>query len=112
METENSCCVPRFPLIASCYKIVDFQTSFKLCLRSRSSKFWKGRSLTFYLRLRNPARKDWQGNSCWLHPKEYSPEVEQGSGGMIAFSILFDTVLVRSQHNCLRLLKTVKYFES
>jgi len=28
METENSCCVPRFPLIASSYKIVDNQTSF------------------------------------------------------------------------------------
>jgi len=23
IETENSCCVPRLPLIASCYKIVD-----------------------------------------------------------------------------------------
>jgi len=30
MENEN-CCVPRFPLIASCYKIVDSQTSFILC---------------------------------------------------------------------------------
>jgi len=28
---QNSCCVPQFPLIASCYKIVDSQTSFKLC---------------------------------------------------------------------------------
>jgi len=26
IETENSCRVPRFPLIASCYKIVDIQT--------------------------------------------------------------------------------------
>jgi len=48
------CCVPRFPLIASCYKIVHSQTSFTLCkaLRSCSQKFWKGR--TFYFRLRNP----------------------------------------------------------
>jgi len=23
LETENSCCVPQFPFIASCYKIVD-----------------------------------------------------------------------------------------
>jgi len=52
IETDNSCRVPRFPLIASCYKIVDSQTSFMLCSRSR--KFWKGRSWTFYLRLRNP----------------------------------------------------------
>jgi len=27
---QNSYCVPRFPLIASCYKIVDSQTSFRL----------------------------------------------------------------------------------
>jgi len=31
IETENSCCVPRFPLIPSCYKIVDSQASFTLC---------------------------------------------------------------------------------
>ena len=23
IETENSCCLPRFPLVTSCYKIVD-----------------------------------------------------------------------------------------
>ena len=51
-KVDNSCRVPRFPLIASCYNIVDSQTSFMLCSRSR--KFWKGRSWTFYLRLRNP----------------------------------------------------------
>jgi len=28
---QNSCCVPRFPLIVSCYKIVDNQTFFTLC---------------------------------------------------------------------------------
>jgi len=28
MVTDNSCCVPRFPLIVSCYKIVYSQTSF------------------------------------------------------------------------------------
>jgi len=27
METGNSCCVSRFPLISSCYKILDSQTS-------------------------------------------------------------------------------------
>jgi len=31
IETENSCCAPRFPLIVSCYKIADSQTSFMLC---------------------------------------------------------------------------------
>jgi len=44
IETENPCCAPRIPLIASCYKMVDCQTSFMLFLRSQ----------TFYLRLRNP----------------------------------------------------------
>jgi len=52
IETENSCCVPRFPLIASCYRIVDSQTSFTLRSRRRRQKFWKGWSRTFYLRLR------------------------------------------------------------
>jgi len=31
MKAENSCCVPRFPPIASCYNIVDSQTSVTLC---------------------------------------------------------------------------------
>jgi len=31
IETENSCYTPRFPLVASCYKIVYRQTSFTLC---------------------------------------------------------------------------------
>jgi len=52
IETENSCWVPRFPLIASCYKIVNSQTSFTLW-KGRSLKFWKGWSRTFCLRLRN-----------------------------------------------------------
>jgi len=30
VETENCCCVPRFSLIASCYQIVDSQTSLTL----------------------------------------------------------------------------------
>jgi len=63
IETENCCCAPRFPLIVSCYKNVDSQTSFTLMLSSRCRKFWKSRSRkilearsrTFYLRLRNPA---------------------------------------------------------
>ena len=31
VETEISCCVPRYPLGVSCYKIIDSQTSFILC---------------------------------------------------------------------------------
>jgi len=31
IETENSCCVQRFSLSASCCEIVDSQTSFVLC---------------------------------------------------------------------------------
>jgi len=34
IATKNSCRVPRFPLIASCYKIVNSQTSFTFMLRS------------------------------------------------------------------------------
>ena len=64
METENSCFVPRFPLIAGCYEILDSQISFiHVMLRSssRSRKFWKGRcwSRTFYhLRIRDPDAED------------------------------------------------------
>jgi len=28
---QNSCCAPRFPFIASCYKIVYTHASFTLC---------------------------------------------------------------------------------
>jgi len=31
IETDHSCCVPRFSLIATCYKIVESQTSFMFC---------------------------------------------------------------------------------
>jgi len=31
IETEDSYCIPRFPLTASCHKIADTQTSFTLC---------------------------------------------------------------------------------
>jgi len=62
LETKNSCCVPRFPLSASCNKTADSQTWFTLYQgvrvasrsRCRSRKFWEGRSRTFYLSLRNP----------------------------------------------------------
>ena len=67
IETENSCSVPRFSLIACCCKIVDSQTSLRyvkgweagVAVGNQSRKCWKGRSWsrTFYLRLRNPGRK-------------------------------------------------------
>jgi len=44
---EISCCAPRFPLISTA-------RFHPLILRSRSWKFWKGRSRKFYHRLRNP----------------------------------------------------------
>jgi len=31
IETEDSYCIPRFPLTASCHKIADTRTSFTLC---------------------------------------------------------------------------------
>jgi len=80
IKAGNSCCVPRFPLIASCYKIVDSKTSIdcwllQSCsftlLRSRSRKCWKGRSRcwsrTFYLRVRIPgvASRISLANLCW-----------------------------------------------
>jgi len=48
IETENSCCVTRFPLIASCYKVVDRQTSFTLCwgvgVRVEPEILWRSES--------------------------------------------------------------------
>ena len=61
IETENSRCVPRLPLVPSCYEIVESRTSFTICwgvgkfTNVGSRKRWKGRSWTFYLWLRNPA---------------------------------------------------------
>ena len=58
VDAENSCCVSRFPLIASCYKIIDSQINF-IHFMLRSRKYWKGRSWsrTFYLRLPNSASR-------------------------------------------------------
>jgi len=56
-------------------------------------------------------RKDWRGKSCWLHPRESGPEVVQEPGGVTACPILLIPVLVWSQHNCLRSMLAVMYFE-
>jgi len=51
---QNSCCSPRFPLIVSCYKIVDNQIAFKLCEESESDILEaRSCSQTFYIRFCN-----------------------------------------------------------
>jgi len=45
LKTEDSCCVPLFPLIAGCYKMLTDKLPSRS--RCRSQKFWKGRP--FYL---------------------------------------------------------------
>jgi len=57
-------------------------------------------------------RKGWRGKSWWLHQRESGQEVEHGPGGVTASPALLGPVLVWSQQNYLRLLKTVTYFES
>jgi len=70
--SEKTCCAARFPLIASCYKIVDRQTLFTFCrgVGSRCRKFLNGwnildarsrscsRSRSFSPRLRNLFKRD------------------------------------------------------
>jgi len=64
-ETDNFCCAPRFPMIASCYSLLCHcwqPNFFHVMLRGR--KFWNGQSRkilearswsrTFHLRLCNP----------------------------------------------------------
>ena len=41
VETENSCCAPRFPLSVSCYEILGRQTSFTLCYGVGGGNFEK-----------------------------------------------------------------------
>ena len=55
VETENSCRVPQFPLIASCQKLLTAKLHSHYVKESVSeSEIWKGRSWswTFYIRLR------------------------------------------------------------
>jgi len=40
LETDDSCCLPQFPLSASCYTIVDSQTFIYFILKCQ--RFWKG----------------------------------------------------------------------
>jgi len=56
-------------------------------------------------------RKDWRGKACRLHPWEKGPEVNQRPGDVITPPTLRGPVLVWSQQNYLKLLRTVRYFE-
>jgi len=38
-----------------------------------------------------------RGESCWLHPRESSPEVDQGPGKVITSPTMFGSVLLRNQ---------------
>jgi len=53
-------------------------------------------------------RKGWGGKFCWPHSRESGPEVVQGPDGVATFPTLLGPVLVWSQQNYLRFLKTVK----
>jgi len=70
IETENSCCAQRFPLIDSRYKIVDSQASFTLC--QGVGNFGKVGVGAFYLRHHNVdyyVRRhfSWSGSVEMLH---------------------------------------------
>ena len=59
--------------------------------------------------------KDWRSKPCWLHPRESGQLFAQGPGGVNISLTLLGPVLVWShaeKQNQLRLLLTVKYFES
>jgi len=58
------------------------------------------------------AQEDGRGMSCWQHPRESGPELIQGPGGVTTSPTLLGPVLLWSQQNYLRLLLTVRYFES
>jgi len=53
--------------------------------------------------------KAWRGTSCWLHPKESDPGVDQAPGVMIISSTWLCPIFVWLQQNYLRLLKTLRY---
>ena len=76
-ETENSCCLPRFPLSVICYKFLAAKLHSIYVKESESEilerselewKLWKGRSWsqTFHLRLRNPGCHTWMMASLSL----------------------------------------------
>jgi len=58
-ETEL-CCASRFPLIASCYKILESQTSFTLCLGN-------GNDLLFHMTQLMRRKHFICGNIWWWH---------------------------------------------
>jgi len=50
--------------------------------------------------------------SGWLHPRKIGQYANQGTGGVILFSIWFDLVLGVEPRNCYRLFKRVGYVET
>jgi len=52
-----------------------------------------------------------RGNSCWLHPQEIGPGVDQGPGGVITYRTWHGPVLVWRQQTY-QLLKSARYFEA
>ena len=65
LKTEDSCCVPLFPLIAGCYKMLTDKLPSRTVKESVwSQKFWKGRP--FYL-LSPIAMSKWGANGgLWV----------------------------------------------
>jgi len=56
-------------------------------------------------------RKDWWGESCWLHPRETGPEVDQGPGGVITSPTWLDPVL-EEPVKLSEVAENVRYIES
>jgi len=50
--------------------------------------------------------KNWRGKSCWLHPQESDPDVDQGPGGVITSLTLLGPLFVSN------VAENVKYLES
>ena len=56
--------------------------------------------------------QDWRDKSCWRRPRKSGQEVALGPGGVTTSPILLVPFLLWSQQNYLKLLLTVRYFES
>ena len=78
VDPEISCYAPSFPLILTTSKFNFLLTSnlIPFTLRSRSGKFWKGRSRIVYLRLRNPDLHMWS----WILGNDWKNIISSTSG--------------------------------
>jgi len=61
----------------------------------------------FYFYERSASQKGFRDESCWLHPRQSGPEVDQG--GVTTAPTLLGPVLVWNQQEYLASLKTVRY---